>query len=1091
MGLFTKRHSKLTGDNLHGIVWEEAADTAARLALPVHSDDDGKVVHQLDDDSHWVLVDHSVPTYIELTAVGIAAVTSVHGRTGDVSSQSGDYTNDEVGLGNVENTKVNLAGAADPAVTDDSGDGYSVGSIWINTVADSAFIATDVTVGAAVWAEITGGAGGTGTWGFITGTIGNQADLQAQFGTKADTSHNHSATEITSDTLDDARVAESNVTQHEAAIDHDALTNVVAEEHIRWDLTGAEQVHADRYATGTGGATNTVAGATGITNTGDDVNAVLEPTYGATADTIAEGDDTRIVNSAIHATTTTGNPHDLDAADVGAAAASHTHTESEITDLSHVAVSLDTTGSAVNVGAAAPPTTGQVLKATGSTTATWQVEAGGGGTDTVAGATGITNTGDDVDAVLEPTYGTTANTIAEGDDTRIVSGATHAAITTGNPHDLDATDVGAAAASHTHTEADILDLEHAAVSLETTGISVNVSAAPPPTAGQILKATSATTATWQAGGAGSAITVEDEGTPLTSDVNLFNFVGTGVTVTEPVANQVQVTIGGGAAPVDSVFTRTGAVVAVAGDYDASEVGNDSGVLGANAAAALDQLDSDISTHTGDAANPHETNLSKAILATSADNDITILSGDPVILRDGASAGLAPLSVVKTNSLTDPSTAAIKVTHPFANGGIDVIQVSSGLVTRVVPGGILFDGDSQSSGYTVAPGTPVSGAADGKDLFVRGGPASDTGNQDGGDIILNGGQGIGTGSAGNVVIGPSTVETAAVQIAAAAIPTNVLGDFDVAGDISFTGTLGDHAGNHFQGGTDELTVQSLGSGAEVSGRYIETDGVGGWTVIDAPAASLEVEDEGTPVPNSPHTTMNFIGGGVTATDAGGGTVNITIAPGAAPIDTVFGRTGTVVALASDYDASLVDNDSGVTGAYVSDALNTLDTDIGTVTTAAALNTTHRGSDGSDHSDVVANTTHAGLTTNPHATDIGNLGSGTLAELNTAVTDATLIDTTDSRLSDSRTPTAHNQAYTTIDNVPTDTFLGRDTAGTGTTEAMTPAIAAGVMFQTDVITFVQLNTALSDSNKIVNGAFTKTLDPVTDGDTVIDGDIWIEV
>lgn len=49
------------------------------------------------------------------------------------------------------------------------------------------------------------------------------------------------------------------------------------------------------------------------------------------------------------------------------------------------------------------------------------------------------------------------------------------------------------------------------------------------------------------------------------------------------------------------------------------------------------------------------------------------------------------------------------------------------------------------------------------------------------------------------------------------------------------------------------------------------------------------------------------------------------------------------------------------------------------------------------------THIADTANPHGTDIGNLGSGTLAELNTAVTDATLIDTTDSRLSDSRTPT----------------------------------------------------------------------------------------
>lgn len=45
-----------------------------------------------------------------------------------------------------------------------------------------------------------------------------------------------------------------------------------------------------------------------------------------------------------------------------------------------------------------------------------------------------------------------------------------------------------------------------------------------------------------------------------------------------------------AAPVDSVFARTGAVVAAAGDYDASEVGNDSNVAGAFVDDALNNLD---------------------------------------------------------------------------------------------------------------------------------------------------------------------------------------------------------------------------------------------------------------------------------------------------------------------------------------------------------------------------------------------------------------------------------------------------------------------------------------------------------------------
>ncbi len=52
----------------------------------------------------------------------------------------------------------------------------------------------------------------------------------------------------------------------------------------------------------------------------------------------------------------------------------------------------------------------------------------------------------------------------------------------------------------------------------------------------------------------------------------------------------------------------------------------------------------------------------------------------------------------------------------------------------------------------------------------------------------------------------------------------------------------------------------------------------------------------------------------------------VTAGAEPndVDSVFGRTGAVVAAASDYDASEVDNDSGIAGATVKDALDELGT-----------------------------------------------------------------------------------------------------------------------------------------------------------------------
>lgn len=40
-----------------------------------------------------------------------------------------------------------------PAVTDDSGDGYEVGSVWVDVTNDKTYTCTDATAGAAIWKE--------------------------------------------------------------------------------------------------------------------------------------------------------------------------------------------------------------------------------------------------------------------------------------------------------------------------------------------------------------------------------------------------------------------------------------------------------------------------------------------------------------------------------------------------------------------------------------------------------------------------------------------------------------------------------------------------------------------------------------------------------------------------------------------------------------------------------------------------------------------------------------------------------------------------------------------------------------------------
>lgn len=57
-----------------------------------------------------------------------------------------------LGTGGLQN---NFIATTDPAVTDDTTEGYSIGSVWINTTADEAYRCVDNTDGAAVWVKTT------------------------------------------------------------------------------------------------------------------------------------------------------------------------------------------------------------------------------------------------------------------------------------------------------------------------------------------------------------------------------------------------------------------------------------------------------------------------------------------------------------------------------------------------------------------------------------------------------------------------------------------------------------------------------------------------------------------------------------------------------------------------------------------------------------------------------------------------------------------------------------------------------------------------------------------------------------------------
>ncbi len=70
---------------------------------------------------------------------------------------------DDIGIGTVNattnkftpyGTRLDNATGSNPTVNDDSADGYTVGSTWVNTTSKVSFVLTDSSVGAAIWKEI-------------------------------------------------------------------------------------------------------------------------------------------------------------------------------------------------------------------------------------------------------------------------------------------------------------------------------------------------------------------------------------------------------------------------------------------------------------------------------------------------------------------------------------------------------------------------------------------------------------------------------------------------------------------------------------------------------------------------------------------------------------------------------------------------------------------------------------------------------------------------------------------------------------------------------------------------------------------------
>lgn len=103
------------------------------------------------------------------------------------------------------------------------------GSYWVNDTVTGALALddiTDVTITTPANDELLA----------YDSTSGNFINKTASEAGLASATHTHSAGDITSGTFDAARISQSSVTQYESNINHDALTNFVANEHIDWTI---------------------------------------------------------------------------------------------------------------------------------------------------------------------------------------------------------------------------------------------------------------------------------------------------------------------------------------------------------------------------------------------------------------------------------------------------------------------------------------------------------------------------------------------------------------------------------------------------------------------------------------------------------------------------------------------------------------------------------------------------------------------------------------------------------------------------------------------------------------------------------------
>jgi len=131
-------------------------DDAGNNEIDIDVDPSNILTSTLNNDENWASNQNVFVTVNAdsgtTTADTITDTFIISGGSGISTSISGDTLTITNTVSHLLNK---LDGIVPPTVNDDSGDGYEVGSFWVDTVADEAYRLVDDTVGAAVWINTT------------------------------------------------------------------------------------------------------------------------------------------------------------------------------------------------------------------------------------------------------------------------------------------------------------------------------------------------------------------------------------------------------------------------------------------------------------------------------------------------------------------------------------------------------------------------------------------------------------------------------------------------------------------------------------------------------------------------------------------------------------------------------------------------------------------------------------------------------------------------------------------------------------------------------------------------------------------------